>query len=163
MKAIATYNEVTLTGKRKYDLYSDNIAIKGVVNFSHDFEQTLILKKIRSDYIRLRIRPTIVWGFLGMFFLPGLACLMLIYEIPIQSDAIPGVLGIVSGSCLIGALASMRKVEYARFCSEDYASVLLRVARSGPEKKQFDSFVQVLVTQIEHAKRLAQESPEGAQ
>ena len=98
-----------------------------------------------------------------MFFLTSLACIVLIYEFAIQSDAIPGVLGIFSGSALIVALATMRKVEYARFCSEGYGSVLLSVARSGPERTQFDGFVQALVTQIEHAKKLAQESPADAQ
>ncbi len=46
----------------------------------------------------------------------------------------------------------MKKVEYARFCSEDYGSVLLNVARSGPERNQFDNFVRALVTQIQFAK-----------
>jgi len=163
MKAIATYSEVTLAGKRKYALYSDKIVIKGAGNWSYEFEQTLVLKKISPDYIRLRIRPTVAWISLSMFFLAGLACIVLIYEFAIQSRAIPGVLGIFSGSALIVALVTMRKVEYARFCSEDYGSVLLSVARSGPKRNQFDSFVQALVTQIEHAKELAQESPAGAQ
>lgn len=163
MKAIATYTEVTLLGKRKYQLFPDNIDIKGAGNLSYEFEQTLVLNKISPNYIRLRIRPTVAWVSLTMCFLTGLACVVLIYEFPIQSSAIPGVLGIFSASALIVAIATMKKVEYARFCSEDYGSVLLNVARSGPEKNQFDSFVQALVTQIEHAKKLAQESPADAQ
>jgi hypothetical protein len=160
MKAIATYSEVTLTGKRKYELYSDSIVIKGSGTWSYEFEQTLVLKKISPDYVRLRIRPSVAWISLTMFLLTGLACILLIYEFPIRSDAIPGVLGIFSGSALIVALATMRKVEHARFCSENYASVLLSVARSGPERNQFDTFVQTLVSQIEHAKKLDQESPQ---
>ena len=59
MKAIATYSEVTLTGKRKYELYSENIVIKGEGTWSYEFEQTLVLQKISPDYVRLRIRPTV--------------------------------------------------------------------------------------------------------
>ena len=162
MQPIATYREVTLLGKRKYQLYSDSIVIKGVGNLSYEFEQTLMLKKISPDYITLRIRPNVAWISLSLSILTGLACETLIYDFPIQSTAIPGVLGICSGSALIIALATMRKVEYARFCSEDYGSLLLNVAKSGPQKNQFETFVKDLVTQIGHAKKLGQQSPGDA-
>ncbi len=152
MKAIVTYSEVTLAGKRKYELYPDKVVITGVGSWSYEFEQTLVLKKISPDYIRLRIRPTVAWVSLTMFFLTGLASIVLVREFAIQSSAVPGVLGLFSGSALIVAIATMKKVEYARFCSEDYGSVLLNVARSGPERNQFDNFVRALVTQIQFAK-----------
>ena len=155
MKAIVTYSEVTLVGKRKYELYSDKIVIRGVGTWSYEFEQTLLLTKISPDYIRLRIRPSVVGISLAIFFLTGLASIVLVSEFAIQSRAVPGVLGILSGSALIVAIATMKRVEYARFCSEGYGSVLLNVARSGPERNRFDSFVQALVTQIEHAKKSA--------
>jgi hypothetical protein len=58
---------------------------------------------------------------------------------------------------LIVAIATMKKVEYARFCSEGYGMLLLNVARSGPDRNRFDSFVQALVSQIECAKKAARE------
>ena len=92
-----------------------------------------------------------------MFLLTGFASILLIHEFAIQSTAIPGVLGIFSASSLIVALATSRKVEYASFCADDYGSILFNVARSGPDKNQFDSFVTTLVIQIGHAKKLNQE------
>jgi hypothetical protein len=149
MKVISTYREVTLTGKRKYELDSDNVVINGSGSWSYEFEQKLQLKKISPDYAKLRIT---------MFLLTGFASILLIREFAIQSTAIPGVLGIFSVSALIVALATFRKVEYARFCSDDYGSILFNVARSGPDRNQFDSFVKALVIQIGHAKQLDQES-----
>ena len=147
MKVIVTYSEVTLAGKRNYSLYSDKIVIKGVGTGSYEFDQTLLLTKISPEYIRLRIRPTVAWVSLTTFLLTGLASIVLVVEFAIQSTAVPGVLGIFSVAALTVAIATMKKVEYARFCSEDYGSVLLNVARSGPERNRFDSFVQAVVTQ----------------
>ena len=155
MKALNTYSEVTLAGKRKYELYSDKIVTRGIGTWCYEFEQTLALTKISPDYIRLRIRPTVAWISLTIFFLTGLLSVVLVREFAIHSSAVPGVLGIFSGSALIVAIATMKRVEYARFCSEGYGSVLLNLARSGPERNRFDGFVQALVSQIEYAKKSA--------
>ena len=154
MEAIVTYSEVTLTGKRKYELYPDKIVVRGSGTWSYEFEQTLPLTQISADYVKLRMRPTVSWISLTIFFLTGLLSIVLVREFAIQSSAVPGVLGIFSGSTLIVAIATMKKVEYARFCAAGYGSVLLSVARSGPERNRFDSFVQALVSQIESAKTL---------
>jgi hypothetical protein len=156
MEAIVTYSEVTLTGKRKYELYPDKIVMRGSGTWSYEFEQTLPLTKISADYVKLRMRPTVSWISLTIFFLTGLLSIVLVREFAIQSSAVPGVLGIFSGSALIVAIATMKKVEYARFCAAGYGSVLLSVARSGPERNRFDNFVQALVSQIEYAKTLNQ-------
>lgn len=156
MEAIVTYSEVTLTGKRKYDLYPDKIVMSGSDTWSYDFEQTLPLTKISADYVKLRMRPTVSWISLTLFLLTGLLSIVLVREFSIPSRAIPGVLGIFSGSALIVAIATMKKVEYARFCAAEYGSVLLSVARSGPERNRFDSFVQALVSQIAYANNLNQ-------
>ena len=102
------------------------------------------------------MRPTVSWISLTIFFLAGLLSIVLVREFAIQSRAVPGVLGILSGSALIVAIATMKKVEYARFCAAEYGSVLLSVARSGPERNRFESFVQALVSQIQYAKTLNQ-------
>ena len=113
--------------------------------------------KLNPAYITLRIRPLITWIALITSIMTGFACLLLVYEFPIRSAAVPGVLGIYSGSALIVAIATFRKVEYARFCSDDYRIVLFSIARSGPDKKHFDSFVQALVEHIVKAKDAAQQ------
>jgi hypothetical protein len=156
MEAIVTYSEVTLTGKRKYELYPDKIVMRGSGTWSYDFEQTLPLTKISADYGKLRMRPPVTWISLTIFLLTGLLSIVLVREFAIQSRAIPGVLGILSGSALIVAIATMKKVEYAQFCAAGYGSVLLSVARSGPERDRFDSFVRALVSQIEYANKLKQ-------
>jgi hypothetical protein len=158
MEAIVTYSEVTLTGKRKYELYPDKIVTRGSATWSYEFEHTLPLTQISADYVKLRMRPIVSWISLTIFFLTGLLSIVLVREFAIQSSAIPGVLGIFSGSALIVAIATMKKVEYARFCAAGYGSVLLSVARSGPERNRFDSFVQALVSQIEYAKTLNHEA-----
>ncbi|MDQ2920734.1 MAG: hypothetical protein M3R52_03835 [Acidobacteriota bacterium] len=152
MKPIATYSEATLSGKQKYELYPDKILIKGAVSGSYDFERSFALNKISTDFITLRIRPIVAWIALITSILTGFASFVLVYEIGVSSRALPGVLGIYSGAALIVAIATIKKVEYSRFCSDDYRTVLLSIARSGPDKNQFDSFVQALVNQIREAK-----------
>src|SRR4051812_47274353 len=123
-QSISGYSETTLTGKRHYQLSQDRILIRGSVSGSYDYKRTFELAKLNPEYITLRIRPLITWIALITSIMTGLACLLLVYEFPIRSAAVPGVLGIYSGSALIIAIATFRKVEYARFCSDDYPIVL---------------------------------------
>jgi hypothetical protein len=152
MTSIVTYQETTLFGQRKYELHPDKIVIAGRATGSYDYKQTLVLSKISPDYIRIRIRPNVAWVSLTIALLTGLVSVVLVEEFAIRSAAVPGVLGIFSVSAFVVALATMKRIEYARFCSEGYGSVLLNVARSGPEENQFESFVQKLVSQIQRAK-----------
>ena len=147
---IVAYREATLFGKRKYELYADKIVIEGRATGSYDFEQTIDLAKIDPNYIRVRVRPKIAWGSLTTSLATGLLSVVLVKEFAIKSAAVPGVLAILSVSALIVALATMRRIEYARFYSDGYGSILLSVARSGPE---FESFVQKLIVRIEATKR----------
>jgi hypothetical protein len=157
IELISTYSETTLTGKRRYELYPDKILIKGAVSGSYDYERSFALNKISPEYITLRIRPIVTWIALLTCIITGFVSVLLVYEFAISSAAVPGVLGIFSGSALIVAIATLKKVEYARFCSDDYRTVLLSIARSGPNQGQFDCFVQVLVDQILRAKDAAQQ------
>jgi hypothetical protein len=102
------------------------------------------------------MRPTVSWISLTISLLAGLSSFVMVSEFAIQSRAVPGVLAILSGSALIVALATVKKVEYARFCGTGYGSVLLNIARSGPERNKFDGYVQAVVTQIEYANKLNQ-------
>jgi hypothetical protein len=153
MNSIVKYREVTLFGKRNYELRTDKIVVTGAGMGSYDFEQTLPLRKMSSDYIRLRIRPSLAWISLTISIVTGLLSVVLVREFAIRSAAVPGVLGIFSCSALVVAIATMKRVEYARFCSDGYGSIVLSVARSGPDRKQFENFVQTLVSQIESAKK----------
>lgn len=156
MTPLATYSEATLTGKRKYELYPDKIRVEGAVGGAYDYERGFALSKISPEYITLRIRPLVAWVASITCIVTGFASYLLVYEFAVSSSALPGVLGIYSGSALIVAIATMKKVEYARFCSEDYRTVLLSIARSGPHKRQFDTFVQAVVNQIVQARDAAQ-------
>ena len=147
-----TYREATLFGQRKYELQPGKIIIVGKAPGSYEFEQTIDLSQINPDYIRVRIRPTVAWISLAFSLVSGLLSIVLVKEFAIKSAAVPGVLGILSVSALVVAIATMRRVEYARFCSDGYGSVLLNVARSGPDQDQFESFVETLVGQIDAAK-----------
>jgi hypothetical protein len=153
MNAIAKYREVTLFGKRNYELHSDKIVVVGAGMGSYELEQTILLIKISPNSIRTRIRPSIAWISLTISILTGLLSVVLVREFAIRSAAVPGVLGIFSCSALIVAIATMKRVEYATFCSDDgCGNILLNVGRSGPERNQFENFVQKLVSQIESAK-----------
>ena len=152
------YSETTLSGKRRYELSQDKILIRGSVSGSYDYERTFELTKLSPEYITLRIRPLVTWIALITCMVAGFASVLLVREFQIRSAAVPGVLGIFSGSALIVAIATFRKVEYARFCSDDYRTVLFSIARSGPDKKHFDSFVRELVDHIVKAKDAAQQS-----
>lgn len=156
MEPIATYTESTLSGKRKYELYPDKIVIKGAVSWSYDFESAVVLNRINSEYTRLRIRPLVAWIALTTSILTGFASFVLVHDFGVSSTVLPGVLGIYSGSAFIVAIATIKKVEYARFCSDDYRTVLLSIARSGPDKNQFDSFIQALSLHIGEARGTGQ-------
>jgi hypothetical protein len=156
IEPIARYSEKTLTGKRRYELYPDKILIQGAVGVSHDYGLSVALNKLNPEYITLRTRPTVTWLALLTSLITGFASVLLVNEFAISSRAVPGVLGIYSGSALIIAIATFKKVEYARFCSDDYRTVLINVARSGPDQKHFDSFVKKLVDEIVKAKEAAQ-------
>ena len=90
MSSIAKYREVTLLGKRNYELHADKIVVTGANFGSYDFEQTLPLSKISPDYIRLRIRPTVAWISLTISILTGFLSVVLVREFAINSAAVPG-------------------------------------------------------------------------
>ncbi len=157
IEPIARYSEKTLMGKQRYELYPDKILIQGAVGASHDYALSVGLNKLNPDYITLRTRPIVTWLALLTSLITGFATVLLVNEFAISSRAVPGVLGIYSGSALIVAIATFKKVEYARFCSDDYRTVLISVARSGPDQKHFDGFVKKLVDEIVKAKEVAQQ------
>src|SRR2546421_5529494 len=101
IEPIARYSETTLTGKRRYELYPDKILIRGAVSGAYDYERSFGLNKINPEYITLRIRPIVTWIALLTSIITAFASVLLVYEFAISSAALPGVLGIYSGSALI--------------------------------------------------------------
>lgn len=151
MKSMAKYSEATLFWKKKYELYSDRIVVNGQSPGSQNFEVTVPLIDINPNYVKVSVRSLVPWVALITAILTGFLSVILIYYFAISSNRLPGVLAIYSVLALIVTVATFKRVEYARFNSKDYRVVLLNIARSGPDIKEFDTFIETLVVTIDRA------------
>jgi hypothetical protein len=151
MTPLQTYCQATLTDKSVFELYEDKLVVKGSFPLSANFERTFELDKLSPDQIKLKIRPSVTWIAMTTCVLTGFAATQLIFNFKIASTIVPGVLGIYCILALIVAIATLKKVEYAKFCSADYIAVLFSIARSGPDASRFDAFVKALIDQIRTA------------
>jgi hypothetical protein len=157
---IATYREVTFTSKRRIELFADRVRVSGSLGWSLDMDGTIPLRSIDPRKMTLWVRHPLCANSLG-WGIAGLAtAIVLITKFdfnPIGEAA--SLAWCVAITCLIGSMYTRKKIEYARFQS-DAGAVMLDIGRSGPDKAQFDSFVELVMRQI-HASREAPADPAG--
>lgn len=152
MEPIATYKEVRFDGSRTFTLFPDKLLVRGKTTLHSDFDTTIPLRILDPNFDRMGIRnkscsvgawiatisfvtwTVLVKGFGMSFAAPGAGMI-----------AMGGVAG------LLLSAATFRKVEFLRFRNQSGLHVL-DIARSGKDAEQLDSFVQVLVKQIEASK-----------
>jgi hypothetical protein len=144
MHHIATYQERRFDGRRTLILYSDHVLVRGKNALGAEFETPVPLDLMLPIASRLRLRPP---GFLAGLGLAALAAVLF------QGGAVSihtywgGLAGVVGVAGVALAAITARKVEWVQFTSTTGAPALA-VARSGPDRASFESFVGLLVQQI---------------
>ena len=146
---IALYYEVTTTAKRNLELCESTVFIRG--------EGPGIHSEITVQLADLRPLPNRVWFRHRIFYIAALIILgSLIGTLYALKDlrALEFTLPCLFIGSLICAF-TFRKVEYAVFLSSAGLS-LLTIARSGPDRDNFEDFVEKLIQQIEATKNSEQ-------
>jgi hypothetical protein len=156
MDAIATYSERRLGAWRKFSLYRKEILVIGGRISGHRFESRIPFASLDPTVSRVFIRSE--------FFLIGIClalgctfcCLILASLSPATSWSYWPVLSImvfgIIGFILAGL--SFRKIEFIQFRSQAGVTIL-DVARSGPDRHNFDKFIDELVRQIQSTRNVA--------
>ncbi|HEY2840552.1 MAG TPA: hypothetical protein VGJ26_15455 [Pirellulales bacterium] len=145
---LATYYEVGVDRKRRYELRTDVIRVVETRTLRYTADQTIPLSRIDLHFIRAHVRhrfciPILFLATIALFvwwylrFRVGLAA---------TDDGPLFLLVLAIVSFLVGG-ALFKKIEYAQFMSEARVCVLV-IARSGPERANFDSFVARILEQI---------------
>lgn len=151
---IATYRDANSRGQRRFELHPDCVVIRCLVPVLRRLvlksESVVALNILRPDPIKVwlhdplfRSAPLMLILSLPMIFFA------VFVQLPNWLQAMTAVVGTLS---LAGSLATFAKfgakIEYVQFQSQA-GLVLLDVGRSGPDKVQFDDFVERLVFQID--------------
>ena len=139
MEPVATYREKRFDGQRRFELFADRVLVRGNVSLKSEFETAVPLRSLAPHVTRPRLRNPAFWG--GLWTLLGsvFLCAVLVgFNAPDFPLVLAGT-GVLSGSALM--LATARKVEFASFSSGAGVRVL-DVARSGPDARRFDAFVE---------------------
>jgi hypothetical protein len=150
--SIAQYHEVRPGGRRHFELFKDRLIVRSSTP-RIDSEITLMLANLRPEPNRLRVRPR-EFGF-GV----GLLCVavgLAIFAVLTTGMAVNPRLwtavwfAIAGGTCFVALVIlarTARKIEFLQFVSHQ-GNVLLDVARSGPERHEFDPFTNTLIDEI---------------
>jgi hypothetical protein len=152
---LATYREVRHDTKLVYELYEDSISIVGTKTFETDFETTIPLVRIYPAVSRLRQRHRTFWAGAWVAVIGFIVYGMLIHSF--GYDPIAEGPGICFGIGVMGiamSLATLKKVEFARFDS-DAGVAILDIARSGPDSEHFVAFVNQVLEQVRIARDAA--------
>jgi len=148
MEPIATYFEQRFDGKRTFTLLPDVIVVSGSQTLSSEFEFRIALDSLDPNYMKVRCRNRSFSSGLWMLSASMLVCTILVsgFQIPWVSAA-TGMIACMGMAGLLLSLATCRKVEFIQFRTQAGHTVL-DLSRSGPQRDQFDGFVEALVKQI---------------
>lgn len=145
---IATYREVRFDGKRRFDLFSEEIRVSGSVTMQSDLDTTIPLSRMDPRLIKLRVRNNVFWVGLWMAIAGFVGAVILVEGFRLDPFGIaPGLIGSIGVAGIALSCATLRKTEYARFES-DAGVPVLDIARSGPDVASFNDFVDRLLKQI---------------
>jgi hypothetical protein len=134
---IATYNERRFDGRRVFRLFRDRISISGSTALGPRFELTVPLKTLLPTPDRYWNRQNGFWSGVSMFVL------FAVVPLGFASVLTPwwkGFFGVIAAGGLLLALATARRIEWAAFRNA-MGQETVNVARSGPDRAQFQSFV----------------------
>jgi hypothetical protein len=150
--SLARYDEVRPNGRRSFELFADRMIVRSR-SARLDSEITIMLADLRPEPNRLLVRPK-EFG-LGLLMLVGSLVTAIVGGVVRGSAPVPDEKHLIWFACA-GALAfvamvifskTARKVEFIQFVSHN-GHPLLDVARAGPQRAEFDPFVQTLIARI---------------
>ena len=163
---LATYDERTPTGWRRFTLFADRVAVEGKQRFGAEFRTVVALAVLYPEPGSLRLRDKSFSASAACIVLGGLLALLGVFTVwaARREPTAPAIAGwplVVAGVApllwgLITAGRRWRKIRYATF-NAGAGGVLLDVADAGPDGHRFDAFVAQVVEQI-HAVRAAHAS-----
>jgi hypothetical protein len=150
---IATYREQRFDGKRTFELFDDRVRVAGSAQLSSEFDLSVPLHALNPEPMRLRIRNKAFWA--GTWLLLGsvLGCTVLLSAMQVSYASAAFVLvAVVGASGLALSLATARKVEFLAF-QNNAGFQVLAIARSGPDARRLDAFVELIAQHIRTAAR----------
>jgi len=152
MEPLAVYKEMRFRGRRVFTLFIDRIHVHGKVFFEKDFDLTIELIKLNPVCQKLWIRDQMFWVGMLLTVIPAIVAEILVSAFGIEwSNKAVGLMFCLAISGVLLCLATVRKVEF--FCFVNNQGIpTLTIARSGKQKKDFDSFIEKLVSSIKDAR-----------
>jgi hypothetical protein len=155
---IATYRERRFDGKRAFELFAGRVVIRGHAGLTSRFETTILLNTLDPTFSRIWLRSSgfraSLWLLLGSIVFISV---LLTLRVPPESPPII-LLGCIGASGVLLLLTTFRAVEFAVYRSPA-GVVTLDVARSGPDAKKFDAFVDVLTRNVGMAREQIVSTP----
>jgi hypothetical protein len=149
---IAQYDEVRPNGRRHFELFKDRVIVRSRTA-RVESEITVMLANLRPEPNRLRVRPKeFGFGVMLLYLSIGLAIVALLTTGAVANPRLWSTVWFsVAGGALFVSLVifakTARKIEFLQFVSHQ-GNILLDVARSGPQRHEFDGFVETLIKQI---------------
>ncbi len=145
---IATYTERLLQVRRVFRMYADRVVVDAHWLLKGDFQSTVLLSSLKRStkerYIRNRWYKTGVWvAVLGAI----VGAYPLYPEIPWPLPVMTYVGGAIALGGLVVSGLTFRKILFVRFDSKDGKGGL-DIACAGPEKAEFEEFVERVRKQI---------------
>lgn len=142
-----------MDGCRQFSLFPREVLVAGRSVYGAHFEARVPLATLEPTISRLFVRTGFFWFGWTLAGGSGLVCLVLASLSPAVSWSFWPIWVIIAlgigGVVLLGM--SWRKVEFAQFRSQAGVTVL-DVARAGPQRGQFDTFLDALAREIQNAK-----------
>jgi hypothetical protein len=150
--SIARYYEVRPNGRRQFELFKDRLIVRSK-SARVDSEITIILADLRPEPNRLFVRPK-EFG-MGLLMLMGSVVIAVLGVMVRDLAPVPNEKILLMFACagafffvaMVILSKTLRKVEFLQFVSH-HGHTLLDVARSGPQRAEFDPFVQALIDRI---------------
>jgi hypothetical protein len=141
------YREKTPGTRRKFTLHGDRLIIEGRRTFKSEFNLPISLRVVDPEYGITRRRSEIAG--------PGALVLGLIFAslaVLVWVDGAGTVIGggidaTLAAVCFWAGIRNLPKVEYYKFQGRG-GGIVFDIARSGPDRKRFEPFVQRVVERI---------------
>lgn len=152
-----TYEELRADGKGTYQLFADRVLERGSELFSSDYEQTIMLKSLQTEFDRVWCRSPEFSKGMQLVLWPPFVFIILRDGFGSTKTYLAELTALVVIVGLVRVLTACRKVEWAVFKNLTGTAVL-SVARSGNQTADFDLFIQNVVQNIKLC-REANEAP----
>jgi hypothetical protein len=148
MSPIATYTERLLQVARTFELYPDRVVVRARWLLKGEFVNNVPLAGLSDEPRPMTIRYRLFKYASRVFALGAIVSAVAIYEQkppPLSVWAIVGI-ALASIGFVLGAI-SWRKVPFVRFAGPQGKGGL-DIAKSGPQRDQFEAFVKLVRRQI---------------